>query len=376
MKNITLVSLSLFAFSAVLLAACDGQQPKDKSAQLAALKDQKAQLEAQIAQLEKEMGPAGGDPQRLHRVGLTELQTQPFRHYIDLQGRVDVEDNVPVTAKMPGILTKVLVKNGAFVKKGQLLARIDDEIMLKGLAELEQQLKTAEDIYNRQKSLWDQKIGTEVQFIQAKSNKEALEQRIATTKEQWQQTHIYAPIGGMVDMVILKAGQAISPGMPLCNIINLGQLKIVGNVTEAYAAKVRQGQAVQVFFPDLNREITSRITYVSKSINPTNRTFTVECSLPPGNDYRANMIAVLKIIDYQNPNAIVIPVNLIQTGAEGDFVLAAEKTGDNRAVVKKATIRQGSNYNGMVEIKDGLKKGEWVISTGFQDVNSGETVAF
>lgn len=376
MKNITLVSLSLFTFSAVLLAACGGQQPKDKSAQLAALKDQKAQLEAQIAQLEKEMGPAGGDPQRLHRVGLTELQTQPFRHYIDLQGRVDVEDNVPVTAKMPGILTKVLVKNGAFVKKGQLLARIDDEIMLKGLAELEQQLKTAEDIYNRQKSLWDQKIGTEVQFIQAKSNKEALEQRIATTKEQWQQTHIYAPIGGMVDMVILKAGQAISPGMPLCNIINLGQLKIVGNVTEAYAAKVRQGQAVQVFFPDLNREITSRITYVSKSINPTNRTFTVECSLPPGNDYRANMIAVLKIIDYQNPNAIVIPVNLIQTGAEGDFVLAAEKTGDNRAVVKKATIRQGSNYNGMVEIKDGLKKGEWVISTGFQDVNSGETVAF
>ncbi|MCK6693853.1 MAG: efflux RND transporter periplasmic adaptor subunit, partial [Thermoanaerobaculia bacterium] len=205
---------------------------------------------------------------------------------------------------------------------------------------------------------------------------EALEQRIATTKEQWQQTHIYAPISGTVDMVILKTGQAISPGIPLCNIINLGQLKIVGNVTEAYAAKVRQGYPVQVFFPDLNREISSRVTYVSKTIDPTNRTFSVECSLPAGNDYRANMIAVLKIIDYQNPNAIVIPVNLIQTGAEGDFVLTAEKSGDNRAVVKKATVRQGSNYNGMVEIKDGLKKGDWVISTGFQDVNSGETVAF
>lgn len=376
MKNITLVSLSLYTFAAVLLAACGGQQPKDKSAQLAALKDKKAQLEAQIAQLEKEVGSAAGAPQRLHTVGLTELQSQPFRHYIDLQGRVDAEDNVPVTAKMPGTLTKVLVKNGDYVKKGQLLARIDDELMLKGLAELELQLKTAEDIYNRQKSLWDQKIGTEVQFIQAKSNKEALEQRIATTKEQWQQTHIYAPISGTVDMVILKTGQAISPGIPLCNIINLGQLKIVGNVTEAYAAKVRQGYPVQVFFPDLNREISSRVTYVSKTIDPTNRTFSVECSLPAGNDYRANMIAVLKIIDYQNPNAIVIPVNLIQTGAEGDFVLTAEKSGDNRAVVKKATVRQGSNYNGMVEIKDGLKKGDWVISTGFQDVNSGETVAF
>lgn len=376
MKNITLVSLSLYTFAAVLLAACGGQQPKDKSAQLAALKDKKAQLEAQIAQLEKEVGSAAGAPQRLHTVGLTELQSQPFRHYIDLQGRVDAEDNVPVTAKMPGTLTKVLVKNGDYVKKGQLLARIDDELMLKGLAELELQLKTAEDIYNRQKSLWDQKIGTEVQFIQAKSNKEAVEQRIATTKEQWQQTHIYAPISGTVDMVILKTGQAISPGIPLCNIINLGQLKIVGNVTEAYAAKVRQGYPVQVFFPDLNREISSRVTYVSKTIDPTNRTFSVECSLPAGNDYRANMIAVLKIIDYQNPNAIVIPVNLIQTGAEGDFVLTAEKSGDNRAVVKKATVRQGSNYNGMVEIKDGLKKGDWVISTGFQDVNSGETVAY
>lgn len=375
MKNITLVSLSLIVSAVVLLTAC-GQPPKDKTAQLTALKDQKAQLEAQIAQLEKEIGAAEGAPQRLHLVGLTELQTQTFRHYIDLQGRVDAEDNVPVTAKMPGTLTKVLVKNGDFVKKGQLLARIDDELMLKGLAELELQLKTAEDIYNRQKSLWDQKIGTEVQFIQAKSNKEALEQRIVTTKEQWQQTHIYAPISGTVDMVILKTGQAISPGMPLCNIINLGQLKIVGNVTEAYAAKVRQGYPVQVFFPDLNREISSRVTYVSKTIDPTNRTFSVECSLPAGNDYRANMIAVLKIIDYQNPNAIVIPVNFIQTGAEGDFVLTAEKSGDNRAVVKKATVRQGSNYNGMVEIKDGLKKGDWVISTGFQDVNSGETVAF
>lgn len=376
MKNTALVSLSLIVFAAILLSACGGAQPKDKSAQLSALKEQKSQLEAQIAQLEKEVGAQAGAAQRLHTVALTELQPQVFRHYIDLQGQVDAEDNVPVTSKMPGVLSKVLVKNGDFVKKGQLLARIDDDVMLKGLAELELQLKTAEDIYNRQKGLWDQKIGTEVQFIQAKANKEALEQRIITTKEQMQQSYVYAPISGTVDMVMLKAGQAISPGMPLCSIINLGQLKIVGNVTEAYAAKVKEGYPVQVFFPDLNREVASRVTYVSKTINPTNRTFTVECSLPAGSDYRANMIAVMKIIDYQNPNAIVIPVNLIQTGSEGDFVLTAEKSGDNRAAVKKAVIRQGSNYNGMVEIKDGLKKGDWVISTGFQDVNNGETVAF
>ncbi|HNM27188.1 MAG TPA: transcription termination/antitermination protein NusG [Saprospiraceae bacterium] len=179
MKNKHILSLSILALAAAFMAAC-GQKPKDKSAELAALKEQKSQLEAQISQLEKEVGGTQGAPERIHTVGLTEVVPQNFRHYIDLQGRIDAEDNVPVTAKMPGTLVKVLVKNGDNVKKGQLLAQLDDDVMLKGLSELELQLKTAEDIYNRQRGLWDQKIGTEIQFIQAKTNKEALEQRIAT----------------------------------------------------------------------------------------------------------------------------------------------------------------------------------------------------
>jgi multidrug efflux pump subunit AcrA (membrane-fusion protein) len=179
-------------------------------------------------------------------------------------------------------------------------------------------------------------------------------------------------------LVILKAGQFINPSQPLCNIVNLGQLKVVGNVTEAYASKVRRGDEVVVYFPDLKKEITTRVSYVSKTIDPTTRTFTVECSLPSdgGRDYRANMIAVMKIIDYQNPKAIVVPVNLIQTGEDGEFVIVAEKTADKQATAKKAMVKQGSNYNGMVEIANGLKKGDFVISTGFQDVNNGEIVAF
>jgi RND family efflux transporter MFP subunit len=334
-------------------------------------------LEAQIAQLEKEIGATTGAPQRIRTVGLLELKPQQFRHFVDLQGKVDAEENVPVTAKMPGVLTRILVKNGSYVKKGQLLAQIDDGVMLKSLSEIELQLKTAEDIYNRQKGLWDQKIGTEIQFIQAKTNKEALEQRIATTKEQWQQSKIYAPISGTVDMVLLKAGQAIAPGVPLCNIINMGDLKIVGNVPEAYAAKVRQGYPVQLYFPDLDKEVSSRVRYVSKSINPVNRTFTVECTLPASRDYSANMMAVMKIIDYQNPQAIVVPVNLIQANEAGEFILVADKTDtEKQAMVRKVEIEQGNNYNGMVEITKGLKAGDWVVSTGFQDVNQGETVGY
>ncbi len=360
---------------AAVIAACGGGS-SDKAAQLASLKDQKAKIEAEIAALEKETGTSGGPEKRIRTVVISELNTSVFRHYIDLQGKVDAEENVPVTSKMPGTLTRILVKNGDAVKKGQLLAQVDDGVMLKSLAELEYQLKTAEDIYNRQKSLWDQKIGTELQFIQARSQKEGLENSIATLKENWGQTRIYAPISGTVDLVILKTGQAISPGMPLCNIINLGDLKVVGEVTESYASKVRNGDQVVVYFPDLKKEISTRVSYVSKTINPSTRTFSVECRLPAGADYRANMIAVMKIIDYQNTGAIAIPVNLIQTAEDGDFVLLAEKSGENRATARKTPVKQGTNYNGNVEIVSGLKKGDFVISSGFQDVNNGETVAF
>jgi multidrug efflux pump subunit AcrA (membrane-fusion protein) len=176
---------------------------------------------------------------------------------------------------------------------------------------------------------------------------------------------------------MLKQGQAIAPGMPLCNILNLSNLKIKGEVTEAYASKVRKGDQVQVFFPDLNKEITTRVTYVSKSISPMTRTFVVECALPSTKDgYSANQVAVMKIVDYQSANAVSIPVNLIQSADDGDYVLVAEKTGEKQANAKKVVVKQGQNYNGQVEILSGLKKGDWVISTGFQDVNNGEVVAF
>ena len=374
MNNKNLFSLVTIGLSILLLSACGG--PNDPAAQLAALKDQKAQIENQISTLEKQLGTANGPAMRIKTIGVSEVTTGMFRHYIDLQGKVDADESVTATSKMPGALKRVYVKNGAEVRQGQLLAEIEDNIFQKSLAELEGQLATATDIYNRQKGLWDQKIGTEVALIQAKNSKEGLERSIATLKENMGQTKIYAPTSGTVDLVLLKQGQMISPGMPLCNILNLTNLKVKGEVTEAYAAKVRKGDQVQVFFPDLKKEISTRVTYVSKTINPMTRTFVVECALPKTNDYRANQIAVMKIVDYQSPNAITIPVNVIQTAEDGEFVMIAEKTGDKSAIAKKAPIKQGSNYNGQVEILSGLKKGDWVISTGFQDVNNGETVAF
>lgn len=377
MINKLILQFSSIALVIVLLASCGGGGSKDPATELAALKDQKTKLDTRIAELEKQVSETNPAAKRVKIVGLSEITVAPFRHYIDLQGKVDANESVMATAKMPGSLKRVLVNNGDNVQKGQLLAEIDDAVMVKSLAELEGQLATATDIYNRQKSLWDQKIGTEVAFIQAKNGKESLERSISTIKEQWGMTKIYAPQRGTVDLVMLKQGQAIAPGVPLCNILNLTNLKIKGEVTEAYAAKVRKGDQVQVFFPDLNKEITTRVTYVSKSINPMTRTFVVECALPSTKDgYSANQVAVMKIVDYQSPNAISIPVNLIQTAEDGDFVMIAEKTGEKQATAKKMSVKQGQNYNGQVEILSGLKKGDWVISTGFQDVNNGENIAF
>jgi membrane fusion protein, multidrug efflux system len=376
MKNMKFTQILALALMLVVPFACGDGGAKDPATQLATLKTERDALDAKITDLEKQIGSSAGPVKKIKTVALSALKSTTFQHFIDLQGKVTAEDIQQATSKMPGTLEKVLVKTGDNVRKGQLLATMDDQVMQKSMAQMETQLRFAEDLYNRQKGLWDQKIGTEIQFIQARTSKEAIEQQIATMREQMGQTNIYAPLSGTVDMVILKSGQAIAPGMPLCNIINMSNLKINGDVTEAYASKVRQGDQVKVMFPDMNKEITTKVKYVSKSINPMNRTFAVECFLPTGADYRANQVAVMKIVDYSKANAIVIPVNLVQVAEDGDFVLIVEKTAENQATVKKVLVKQGQNYNGEVEILSGLKAGDQVISTGFQDVNSGETIAF
>lgn len=376
MKNLFSMKFILSLMAISILMACKPSGTDDPTAKLAALKDQKAKIEGEIAELEAELMKSGVIEKRLHTVALTEVKVDTFQHFIDLQGRVDADESVAVTSKMPGALTRVYIKNGDVVRRGQLLAEIEDGVMLKSLAELQGQLKVAEDLYNRQKALWDQNIGSEVQYIQAKNNKESLERSIATLRETWSQTRIYAPTSGTVDQVVLKQGQAIAPGVPLANIINLSKLKIKGEVTESYASKVKKGDEVLIHFPDLNTDVTTKVTYVSQSINPVNRTFTVEAALGKG-DFRSNQIAVMKIVDYNNPKAITIPVNLIQTGEDGDYVMIVEKTGTgNEALVKKVKIRQGQNYNGYVEILEGLKEGDLIVTTGFQDINEGETVLF
>lgn len=369
-------TMILLALGAAGFIACNRPRAgEDPMVRLNALKDQRTKLESEIASLEMELEASGKLEKKLRTVALEPVQVTGFKHYIDLQGKVDAEESVMATAQIPGTLRSVYVRNGDVVTKGQLLAELDDAVMQKGMAEIEGQLVVARDLFERQKALWEQKVGSEVQFIQARTTVETLERSLATVKENWNMTKIKAPTSGTVDFVQLKAGQAIAPGIPLCAVVNLSRLKVIGSVTEAHVAKVRRGDKVQLFFPDSGKEMMSSIAFVSKIIMPNTRTFAVECALPPG-DFTSNQIVVMKIVDYSNPDAIVLPVNLIQTENGQDFVLTAEKQEEGHAIVRRTPITQGRIYNGMVEIRSGLKADDLVVSTGFQNVSEGEKVHF
>jgi membrane fusion protein, multidrug efflux system len=368
--------LIYFSFITLLLAACGGEKgTQDNTAKLAELKKQRAEIDAQITSLEKTVAlenPGAAAVQKTHLVSVEAVKTELFQHCIDLQGSVRAENSQPATSRMPGTLSKVYIKEGSSVSRGQLIAELEDDVMRSSRSELENQLRFATDVYERQKGLWEQKIGTEVQYLGAKNQKEALEKSLATLGEQMSMLKIYAPIGGTVDLLMLKAGQAIAPGVPLCNIINMGDLRVQGDVPESYAGKLKKGDKVVLFFPDLNKEVPSTVTYISKSINPLNRTISVECSLPASEQYRANMIAVIKIVDYQNAKAISITAGLLRQLPSGDVLLVA--TADKRA--RQTPVKVGSSYNGRVEILSGLSAGDQVITTGYQNVNDGDQLQF
>lgn len=347
----------------------------DPMARLNTLKEQRAEIEREISTLEQQLEASGQLEKKLRTVALQPVSKSGFKHFIDLQGKVEAEETVMATAQMPGTLRTVYVRNGDTVKKGQVLAELDDAVIQKTMAEIEGQLVVARDLFERQKTLWEQKVGSEVQYIQAKNAVESLERSLATVQENWNMTKIKAPTNGTVDFVNLKAGQAISPGVPLCAVVNLTRLKVTGAVTEAHVSKIKKGDKVQLYFPDSGKELSSTVTFVSRIIMPNTRTFAVECALPAG-DYTSNQIVVLRIVDYSNPDAIVVPVNVIQRGRDGDFILMADKADEGHAVVRRAAIQQGRIYNGLVEVLSGLSEGDLLISTGFQDVNEGDEVHY
>jgi membrane fusion protein (multidrug efflux system) len=357
-----------------LLAACSAASPDDKKERLAKLKTQQADLAKEIAKLETEVStsPDSTANVKSKEVAVTELAPKKFEHYVQTQGRVEAEENIQVSAKSPGVITQVYANEGDQVSKGQVLAQIDNSIVLRSIESAKTQLELAISVYERQKNLWDQKIGTEVQFLQAKTQKESLEKQIATLNEQNEMTKIKAPISGTVDNITVKVGENIAPGMPAVRVVNGSNLKLKANISEAYVNSVKKGDKVVVSFPDQNREITAAVSFVGRNIDLLSRTFMIEVKLPSAADLRPNMTATAKIIFRSDNNSIVIPVNVIQDINKEKVVYVAETEG-NKTIAKRKVITVEGVYGGAAQVK-GLNAGERLITVGFQGLNDGDFV--
>lgn len=359
---------------AAIVAGCSNA-PKDPETQLKELKVQQANIAKEIAKLEDEISKATPDSVKTARakeIVVKELAPIKFDHFIQTQGSVESEQNVEVSARTPGVVTHVLLREGETVSKGQTIAQIDNSLVLRGIEELKSQLELATTTFERQKNLWDQKIGTEVQYLQAKSNKEGLERRLESLKEQNEMTKIQAPVSGILDAIDVKVGQNIAPGMPAARVVNNTDLKITVRVSEAYSNSMKRGNKILVTFPDLKRSIETKLNFVARNIDPLSRTFIVEADLPSAADLRPNMTAVVRVIFETNPSAIIVPINIVQTINDEKVVFVAEKEGTN-FVARKKVVKVGGVYDNQAEV-EGLTKGDKLITVGYQGLNDGEIV--
>ena len=301
MKKIVLT----FAVAALFFAGCKHESNKEVTTEVASVNGEK-----------------------IKTVAIEKLKSQVFTNYITVQGKVDADENVTVSPEMGGDVLRLAVSAGDEVHKGQLLAELDGKVIQQGISELQTALELATTMYNKQKNLWDQQVGTEVQFLAAKNQKESLEKKMATLQQQLELTRIKSPIDGTVDESFLKIGQLAAP-------------------------------------------ISAALSFSAKVISPMNRTFNVEVTLENAKEFRPNMIAVLKIIDYTAPNAIVVPEGTIQNTEEGTFVYL-----NKNGKAKKVKVTVGHEYNGLAEITAGLNEGDELITLGYQDLNEGASIHF
>lgn len=366
--------LNFSILAAIILAAC-GQKAdalQKKKAELAELKASLVKIEEKIKTVEADlakMDTANKNSENLE-IKTMEIGSQTFKTYIEVQGRIDADENVSLSTQTPGVITKIYVKAGDNVSKGQVLAETDASAVQMQISDLETNLNLAKQAFQKQQNLWKQNIGTEMQYLQAKTNKESLEKKINTLGEQVRMSKIISPISGTVDAVNIKIAQMVSPGMNAITIVNYNDLKVKAELAESYSARIKAGNTVMIYFPDINDSFVGKVNYAARAINPMTRTFNVEILLPNNNKFHPNMVAKLKINDYISPKpVIVVPVKFIQKGPGESFVLI-EKDG----IVHKKVITISKEYNGMAEIASGLTESDKLIVEGYDLVNEGEKV--
>jgi membrane fusion protein, multidrug efflux system len=386
--------LTVVLGSSLLLASCGSSTApgnatlEGKKAELANLKEQQDKLAKQISSLETDIAKVDTTfavKEKAKLVALTTLAPTSFTHFIDLQGDVEAVNYSNIAPQgNGGVVRKIYVKQGDHVNKGQLLLKLDDAVQQHQLANAQTQLAYAKDLYQRHKNLWDEKIGTEVDLINAKNQVDQAEVNVKIYQEQLNWTNVNSDISGTVNYLALKVGELFSPAIQAqstvnnpaqIQIINTDNLKVVVQVPEIYQERVKVGTPVKIAFPGLNgKTITGTVHIAGQVINTGNRSFQVEIHIPNSSDIRANQVAVVKLQDYTAANVITIPINTLQTDETGKYVLVGLQQ-NGKTVAHKKTITIGQTYSDKVQVTGGLQPGDQLITDGFQGLYEGQLIS-
>lgn len=358
----------LTIFTGLILVSC-GQNDElvEKKEELAKMKKEAAVLRTSIEDLEKEIALLDPEFAKESRksVLITTLKAENahFEHFVEVTGSVLSKKNVNISGEVSGRVQEIMTSEGMRVAKGQILAKIDAESIIRNIDEIEKQLELAKIVFEKQERLWNQQIGTELQYLESKNRKESLEKNLASLKTQESRTLVRAPFNGTVETVSVRLGELVQPGTPMFQFVGDSDLFIEADVSERFVGVIQKGDSVQVTLPSINKNFQSKVSAVGAIINPNNRTFKVEVSLPGNSDFKPNMISVLKIKDYDNPNAVTIPNYLILQDNKGDYVFRVENNSS-----KKQYIKRGKTYKEVTEILEGLDGSEVLVDKGFREV--------
>jgi RND family efflux transporter MFP subunit len=375
MKNL----FNLLLLSLITLSACGSDSD------LAALKADKAEIETQLKTLKTELAvlddaiaelDTTARSENLELVTTIEINNGEFNNYIEAQGKTYTEDNVMVTTDMGGLVTRVFVDEGQYVSKGKVLFQLDNSIILNQLAELETGISLAKDIFIKRQNLWNQNIGSEIEFLQAKNNYESLLNKKSTLNTQLSKASIKAPITGYINSISVKLGEMASPGMPACQIVNNKDMEVHIDLPEIYLGKAKKGDQLLVEIAALNINRTAKVTSVGQTVNQYNRSFQIIASIDNSkNDIKANMLAKVKFTSESVKESITIPTSLLQESSDGYFVFVAEKdSAKNEVVAHKKQIEIGDSYGGVILVLSGLELGQLLIDKGFRNVLDGQFI--
>lgn len=375
MKKLVLIAASF------LLIACGEKSTEDliKDKNITELKNRKATIQSELEKIDAALLNGNKTPETEALVSVITLKDTVFNHYLEIQGNVNTKDNILVQPEFSGTLTILNVKAGQRVSKGQILGKVDDAGMSQQLASIENQYALAKTTFERQKNLWDKKIGSEIQFLQAQAQMISAQKSVAQMRAQVAKTVIRAPFSGTIDDVFVERGQVVAPNpQGLMRIVNLSNMYVSTTVPETYIGKLKVGTAVDVFLTSLGKTYKGKVRQVASFINPSNRSFGIEVSVPnPDNLLRPNQVAQLKIIDYAIKNAIVVPTNVVQEdGKNNKFVFIATNINGKKGVAKKVVVKVGKSSDNVTEILSGLTANDVIITEGANSIADGMKLNF